>query len=134
MDFSTDGLLMCAGTAAGICRVYDLRSSHPLVERDHRNLLPVVDAHFVKKPKHFEGTGGGENRVFRSLFNVCLVCLSVADTCIWRICWEFIAMQNPQLGSTLLAFLLQDLSFFLYRLLSLYAPLFCFCSFAINRH
>lgn len=51
LDVSSNGLNLCVGTSDGVCRVYDIRSSHPLAERDHRNGLPIVDLKFASKSK-----------------------------------------------------------------------------------
>jgi ribosome biogenesis protein ENP2 len=57
LDFEEGGLLLAVGTAAGRCLLYDLRSSRPLLEKEHANGLPLLDVRF-----HNGGTGG-ERRV-----------------------------------------------------------------------
>jgi len=41
-----DGLQLAAGTQPGVVLLYDLRSSKPLVAKDHQYELPVRDLHF----------------------------------------------------------------------------------------
>jgi ribosome biogenesis protein ENP2 len=47
--WSSDGMNIACGLETGIVRGYDIRSSHVLFERDHRNDFPVVGLHFVNK-------------------------------------------------------------------------------------
>lgn len=52
--YSETGMQFAAGTAAGIVRVYDVRSSRPLCERNHMNGYPIVSLSF-----HTRGTDTG---------------------------------------------------------------------------
>ena len=47
--WSTDGMQIACGLDNGVVRGYDIRSSHVLFERDHRNDFPVVGLHFTSK-------------------------------------------------------------------------------------
>jgi len=47
--WSSDGMHIACGLDTGLVRGYDIRSSHVLFERDHRNDFPVVGLHFVNK-------------------------------------------------------------------------------------
>jgi len=49
--YSPSGMMFAAGTTAGLVRVYDVRSSKPLAERNHMNGYPIVDVNF-----HTRGT------------------------------------------------------------------------------
>mmetsp|Transcript_42871 Transcript_42871/g.127034 ORF Transcript_42871/g.127034 Transcript_42871/m.127034 type:complete len:539 (+) Transcript_42871:99-1715(+) len=49
--YSSSGMLLAAGTDAGIVRVYDVRSSKPLVERDHNNGYAIRSVQFHAKGK-----------------------------------------------------------------------------------
>jgi len=44
--YSPNGMLLAAGTAGGVVRVYDVRSSRPLVKRDHMNGYPIKSVCF----------------------------------------------------------------------------------------
>ena len=46
--FSSDGMKMAVGTAAGVVRVYDVRSNKAICERDHYNGLPILSVEFHK--------------------------------------------------------------------------------------
>eukprot|EP01071_Lankesteria_metandrocarpae_P001665 Lankesteria_metandrocarpae@DN174_c0_g1_i1.p1 len=48
-SFSSDGLKFCAGTSNGVVRVFDIRSSRCIAERDHRNDLPIVQCQVLPK-------------------------------------------------------------------------------------
>eukprot|EP00281_Chroomonas_sp_CCMP1168_P018798 CAMPEP_0206228282 /NCGR_PEP_ID=MMETSP0047_2-20121206/9088_1 /ASSEMBLY_ACC=CAM_ASM_000192 /TAXON_ID=195065 /ORGANISM="Chroomonas mesostigmatica_cf, Strain CCMP1168" /LENGTH=577 /DNA_ID=CAMNT_0053651519 /DNA_START=41 /DNA_END=1771 /DNA_ORIENTATION=+ len=50
--FDSDGLKMAVGTASGHTLVYDLRSSTPVLVKDHYNSLPIKDVRF-----HHTGEG-----------------------------------------------------------------------------
>jgi ribosome biogenesis protein ENP2 len=41
LQFDTEGLIMTAGTSSGHCMVYDLRSSKPLMVKEHQYGLPI---------------------------------------------------------------------------------------------
>ena len=47
--WSGDAMQIACGLSSGVVRGYDIRSSTPLFERDHRNDSPVVGMHFVLK-------------------------------------------------------------------------------------
>ena len=49
MAWSSDGMQIACGLDNGVVRGYDIRSSHVLFERDHRNDFPVVGLHFTSK-------------------------------------------------------------------------------------
>ena len=49
LAWSGDAMQIACGLDNGIVRGYDIRSSHVLFERDHRNDFPVVGLHFVSK-------------------------------------------------------------------------------------
>mmetsp|Transcript_85534 Transcript_85534/g.133652 ORF Transcript_85534/g.133652 Transcript_85534/m.133652 type:complete len:544 (+) Transcript_85534:52-1683(+) len=44
--YSESGMHFAAGTAAGIVKVYDIRSSRPVTERNHMNGFPIVSVCF----------------------------------------------------------------------------------------
>lgn len=44
--YSPNGMQLAAGTAGGVVRVYDVRSSRPLSERDHMNGYPIKSVCF----------------------------------------------------------------------------------------
>lgn len=50
-SYSSSGMMFAAGTTAGLVRVYDVRSSKPLAERNHMNGYPIVAVNF-----HTRGT------------------------------------------------------------------------------
>jgi len=54
--FSESGMQFAAGTGAGVVRVYDVRSSRPVTERNHMNGYPIVSLAF-----HERGTGDTNN-------------------------------------------------------------------------
>ncbi|KAL7069556.1 hypothetical protein ACR3K2_01540 [Cryptosporidium serpentis] len=45
--FSKDGLRFVLGLSSGNVLIYDIRSSHPLEEKSHKNGLPIMDLHFT---------------------------------------------------------------------------------------
>ncbi|EEA07931.1 uncharacterized protein CMU_030070 [Cryptosporidium muris RN66] len=45
--FSKDGLRFVLGLSSGNVLIYDIRSSHPLEEKSHKNDLPIMDLHFT---------------------------------------------------------------------------------------
>lgn len=47
--WSPDGMQIACGLDNGVVRGYDIRSSHVLFERDHRNDFPVVGLHYTSK-------------------------------------------------------------------------------------
>jgi ribosome biogenesis protein ENP2 len=47
--WSPDGMQIACGLNNGVVRGYDIRSSHVLFERDHRNDFPVVGLHYTSK-------------------------------------------------------------------------------------
>ncbi|RMX66217.1 hypothetical protein DD238_001255 [Peronospora effusa] len=46
LRFDDDGLTFGVGTSEGQCLLYDLRSSRPLLEKDHQYGLPIVNLQF----------------------------------------------------------------------------------------
>ncbi|KAG7400981.1 Nucleolar protein 10 [Phytophthora boehmeriae] len=46
LRFDDDGLTFGVGTSEGQCLLYDLRSSRPLLEKNHQYGLPIVDLQF----------------------------------------------------------------------------------------
>jgi ribosome biogenesis protein ENP2 len=46
LRFGGDGLTMAVGTGAGVVLLYDLRRARPLLLKDHRYGLPIVDVKF----------------------------------------------------------------------------------------
>jgi len=59
--YSSSGMQFAAGTGAGVVRVYDVRSSRHLAERDHMNGYPVNTVSFqdAAAPAPGGGDGGG---------------------------------------------------------------------------
>ena len=49
LAWSTDAMQIACGLSNGVVKGFDIRSSRPLFERDHRNDYPVVGLHFVRK-------------------------------------------------------------------------------------
>ncbi|EQC35054.1 hypothetical protein SDRG_07293 [Saprolegnia diclina VS20] len=50
LNFDTDGLTFAVGTHTGEVRLYDLRSSTPLLTKQHQYELPIVDVTFHEGP------------------------------------------------------------------------------------
>jgi ribosome biogenesis protein ENP2 len=46
LSFDSDGLTYGVGTSSGHCLLYDLRSSHPLICKEHQYSLPIVNITF----------------------------------------------------------------------------------------
>lgn len=55
IDFSNNGMHIAVGSTNGVVKVYDIRSNKVLLERDHKNALPI------KSVKYHENTRGNEN-------------------------------------------------------------------------
>lgn len=58
-----DPLLVAAGTSEGLVKLYDLRSSRPLLEKDHRNGEPIVDIKFHAAAGVSDAAGAGGEAV-----------------------------------------------------------------------
>ena len=46
LKFDSDGLTLGAGTSLGHCALFDLRSSAPVLVKEHQNELPIHSIHF----------------------------------------------------------------------------------------
>jgi ribosome biogenesis protein ENP2 len=51
LQFDDDGLIMAAGTTSGHCMIYDLRSSKPLMVKEHQYGLPIKQIKFHSSGK-----------------------------------------------------------------------------------
>ena len=58
-----DGLTMAAGTSSGLVALYDLRSSHPLLIKDHQYDLPIKSIAFHEGTVLGSERGDGKCRV-----------------------------------------------------------------------
>ena len=58
MHSQMDGLTIVTGTSKGHCLVYDLRSSRPLLDKDHRNGLPIRDIRIHERSRQVVSTDG----------------------------------------------------------------------------
>lgn len=56
LKFDLDGLTLGIGTSSGICYIYDIRSSKPVLTKEHQYGEPIVDISFHNSSRHILST------------------------------------------------------------------------------